>query len=62
MTGQRAAVSLGKPQELLKEHMGEWPTDDWMECEEDSLILSLYLHFFVAAAQQTNRLNAVAVA
>ena len=57
----KSTISLGRLQELMKEHIGE-PTDDWMESEDDNLTIKLYLNFFVALAQETARLNAVAVA
>ena len=57
----KSTISFEALQDLMKEHIGE-PTDEWMEIEDDCLIIKLYLHFFVALAQQTTRLNAVAVA
>ena len=57
----KSTISFEPLQDLMKEHIGE-PTDEWMEIEDDSLIIKLYLHFFVALAQQTTRVNAVAVA
>ena len=57
----KSTISFGTLQNLMKEHIGE-PTDDWMEIEDDSQIIKLYLNFFVALAQQTSRVNAVAVA
>ena len=48
-------------QELMKQHMGDGPTDDFLEANE-SLTLSLYLHFFVALAHETTRVNGAAVA
>ena len=57
----KSTISFEALQNLMKEHIAE-PTDEWMEIEDDSLIIKLYLHFFVALAQQTTRVNAVAVA
>ena len=57
----KSTISFEPLQDLMKEHIGE-PTDAWMEIQDDSLIIKLYLHFFVALAQQTTRVNAVAVA
>ena len=61
ITRAKSTISFEALQDLMKEHIGE-PTDEWMEIEDDSLIIKLYLHFFVALAQQTTRINAVAVA
>ena len=60
-TRAKSTISFEALQNLMKEHIAE-PTDEWMEIEDDSLIIKLYLHFFVALAQQTTRVNAVAVA
>ena len=55
----KSTISLGRLQELMKEHIGE-PTDEWMEGED--VTIKLYLDFFLALAQETARLNPVAVA
>ena len=55
----KSTISLGRPQELMKEHIGE-STDNWMGSEDDSLTIKLYLNLFVALAQETARLNSVA--
>ena len=57
----KSTISFEALQNLMKEHIAE-PTDEWMEIEDGSLIIKLYLHFFVALAQQTTRVNAMAVA
>ena len=57
----RSTISLVKLQEIMKEHIAE-PTDDWMEVTEQSLLIKLYLPFFVALGQETARVNGVAVA
>ena len=56
-----STISLGRLQELMKEHIGE-PTDDWTEGEDDNATTKLYLNFALALAQETARLNPVAVA
>ena len=61
ITRAKSTISFEALQDLMKEHIGE-PTDDWMEIEDDQQIIKLYLNFFVALAQQTTRVNAVAVA
>ena len=59
----KSTVGFGTLKELMKEHMGDGPTDDWMEAGEDcGLTLSLYLHFFVALGHVTTRVNGKAIA
>ena len=57
----KSTISLEKLQEIMKEHIAE-PTDDWMEVTDQSLLIKLYLPFFVALGQETARINGVAVA
>ena len=54
-------VSLDKLKDLMKEHMGDGPPESWLEADE-KLTLSLWLHFFIALAHETTRVNPVAVA
>ena len=54
-------IGFGRLQELMKQHMGDGPADSFLEADE-SLTLSLYLHFFVALGHETTRVNPVAAA
>ena len=55
-----STISLVKLQEIMKEHIAE-PTDDWMEVTDQSLLIKLYLPFFVALGQETASVNGVAL-
>ena len=62
MTKTKSTRNLSTLSELMKKHIGE-PTDEWMESSTDHIFtIKLYLPFFVAAGQETARLNSVAVA
>ena len=45
----------------MKTHIPN-PTDEWVEHEEPHQIIKLYFSFFMELAEQTTRLNKVAVA
>ena len=57
----KCTIDFRTLKELMKEHMGDGPTDAWMEAG-DVLTLSLYLHFFVALGHVTTRVNGTAIA
>ena len=57
----KSTIDLSTLKDLMKQHMGDAPTDAWMEAGE-VLTLSLYLHFFVALGHVTTRVNGTAIA
>ena len=56
----RCTISYSRLQELMKTHIAN-PTDDWIEHENHEQTIQLYFSFFKALAEETNRVNKVAV-
>ena len=56
----RCTISYPRLQDLMKTHIAN-PTDDWMEHETHEQTIQLFFSFFKALAEETNRVNKVAI-
>ena len=57
----RCTIPYTKLQDLMKNHIGT-PTDDWMEHDSHEQTTQHFFSFFKALAEQTSRVNKVAIA
>ena len=57
----KCTISFTKLQDLMKNHIGT-PTDDWMEHDSHEQTTQHFFSFFKALAEQTTRVNKVAIA
>ena len=56
----RCTICHSRLHELMKTHIAN-PTDDWIEHENHEQTIQLFFSFFKALAEETNRVNKVAI-